>query len=347
MTSSAMRTALSIVLAASLLFSAADLRAGAAPSDPDSLVQELQTTAWEKAEALEEAGEWDELTEVYRAYSQELFELYRAYPEEEAGYEALEHAARMWGQAGATDLFEEALPHIDRGAEAWPRMVGSIILTYQFDGRRADAMPVLETLSDELTDPKAQSEMLLALGDYHTREENTERARSFFEDVLAVDADMRYSARAHAALYELDPLQVGDVAPEFTAQTTDGETLRLADLEGEVVLLEFWATWCAPCLPKIPLLKELHASYENEDFRLIGVSLDQEKETLAEFIDEEEMAWTQIWEDRELGTGLTHKYQIRGIPDSYLIDRDGRIAGITLRGDALQNAISDLVERQR
>ena len=106
------------------------------------------------------------------------------------------------------------------------------------------------------------------------------------------------------------------------------------------MLLDFWATWCIPCLAETPYLKEIYDKYKDQKFGIIGISLDQTQAVLASYIEEQNITWTQF-----LDSGVVAKmYNVTGIPATFLIDGEGIVRKVELRGRALEEAVAELVQ---
>jgi cytochrome c biogenesis protein CcmG, thiol:disulfide interchange protein DsbE len=125
-------------------------------------------------------------------------------------------------------------------------------------------------------------------------------------------------------------------APEYSTRTLDGDPVSLADLRGEVVLLNVWATWCAPCRQEIPELQALHEAHADEGLRVVGVSVDNRsvEPQIREFIDQVGMTYDVWWDPDQTAVST---FDAMGVPLTVLIDREGRITwrhlGAFERGD--------------
>ena len=134
---------------------------------------------------------------------------------------------------------------------------------------------------------------------------------------------------------------IGKPALDFHVTDVNGEALSLEQYRGQVVLLDFWATWCPPCIAEIPNVKKTYEKYKDQKFQIVGISLDRSKEPLEAYIEKESLAWIHYWdESRELKT----LYGVWGIPSTFLIDGDGVIRKTNLRGHALEHAVAELVK---
>jgi peroxiredoxin len=117
-------------------------------------------------------------------------------------------------------------------------------------------------------------------------------------------------------------LQVGEAAPSFTLSALRGKRVKLADFQGQVVLLDFWATWCAPCRASLPELRQLAAELAGEPFALVSITSERDPTKLFDFISAHQMTWPQAWDE---GGTVSRSYRVGGIPLYVLIGADGRI----------------------
>jgi len=137
--------------------------------------------------------------------------------------------------------------------------------------------------------------------------------------------------------------EAGSVPPDFSAKDTAGKAVKLSDLRGKVVLLDFWATWCPPCRVEVPNLITIFRQFRDKNFVLISVSLDQDLEAARAFVREKEMDWVHII-DVDAGRQIAEKYQVAYIPSTFVIGRSGKIAASQLRGAELKDKIADLLK---
>lgn len=132
-------------------------------------------------------------------------------------------------------------------------------------------------------------------------------------------------------------------APDFEARTADGKAVRLSDLRGRVVLIDFWASWCGPCLRDFPELKRIAEAHVGDDFALLGVSLDRDRKAFESTVERRGLSWPHHFDGRQWSNAVAQAYSVRSIPRTVLVDREGRIARTGLRGRALERAIEELV----
>lgn len=120
----------------------------------------------------------------------------------------------------------------------------------------------------------------------------------------------------------------------------EGETWTDERLRGRVVLLDFWASWCAPCLAAIPDLQQLQRLTGDGRFVLLGVALDTgPRRDLVRFVRTREMGWPQLWDGRGFSGKLARRFEVEALPRTVLLDREGRIVAVDLRGPALEAAV--------
>jgi peroxiredoxin len=162
-------------------------------------------------------------------------------------------------------------------------------------------------------------------------------------------AEMTDDPAAHAEIQmHLSMLQIrpGETLPAFSLKTVDGRTVTTKDFAGQHLLLDFWATWCAPCIEELPNLKRVYETYHPQGLEVLGISLDSDREYFGRFIEEQSMDWVHAYNaDQPEDQNLPARYGVMGIPRMILVGPDGRVVHANLRGDALEAVIRDSIAK--
>ena len=114
----------------------------------------------------------------------------------------------------------------------------------------------------------------------------------------------------------------GQVAPDFALKSTTGENLRLSEYRGDVVMINFWATWCGPCRQEMPLLDELYARYHRVGFNLLGVNIDDDTTRALRMVEELDLHFPVVFDTRK---EVSRLYNVEAMPATILVDREGKI----------------------
>jgi thiol-disulfide isomerase/thioredoxin len=154
-------------------------------------------------------------------------------------------------------------------------------------------------------------------------------------------AGMKAAAKLLAA--NLGP---GSDPVPFTAKDLDGKDVSPADYKGKVLLIDFWATWCGPCMAELPHVLETYGELHDQGFEILGISLDRDtdKEKLVNTIKDRGMSWRHVYDGKFWQAEIAQLHDIQSIPATILIGKDGKIAGMNLRGDALKTAVKAALE---
>jgi len=143
-------------------------------------------------------------------------------------------------------------------------------------------------------------------------------------------------------------LRVGDAAPDISVKTLDGAPLKLSALRGKLVLLDFWATWCVPCVAETPNLKETYDAFGKDGrFLIISLSLDSDQTVPAKFARNHGIFWTQGFLADAFNSVTMHNYRFDSIPQILLIGPDGTILATDLRGPKIKNAVAAALANRR
>ena len=147
-----------------------------------------------------------------------------------------------------------------------------------------------------------------------------------------------------AAIDELASVSIGGTAPDITLMTPDSTELSLSSLRGHYVLLDFWASWCGPCLREVPNVKAIYDKYHDKGFEIYGVSLDETPGPWKAAIKKNEMNWHHVSSLKGWDCPTAKRYNVTGIPRMYIINPEGKIIAMDLRGEELANFVASLYE---
>jgi peroxiredoxin len=148
------------------------------------------------------------------------------------------------------------------------------------------------------------------------------------------------SSEAEAKAKVVANLAIGAKAPPLAAKTLEGKPLSLEDYRGKYVLLDFWATWCGPCVAEMPKMQDVQAAFGPDDrFVIIGLSLDREVKAAQSFVKDRGLAWVQAFVGDEAGEKVLADYGVSSIPVTFLIGPDGRVIARGMRGDVIKDAV--------
>lgn len=147
-------------------------------------------------------------------------------------------------------------------------------------------------------------------------------------------------AQQAAAIKIQKQLVPGSVFPDFDEKDLEGKPLSIAKFKGKVVLIDFWATWCGPCIAELPNVLKTYEKHHPKGLEIIGISLDKDKDKLTKFIADKKMTWPQYFDGLGWQCKLAAKYGVNSIPATYLLDKSGKIIDKDLRGDQLEAAVA-------
>ncbi len=169
----------------------------------------------------------------------------------------------------------------------------------------------------------------------------------YFIDSIATElqAEMPDNFHVAALVSEVSSkksLAIGKVAPEISLQNPEGEIVKLSSLRGNYVLIDFWAAWCRPCRAENPNVVRLYNEYSDNNFEILGVSLDRTRDKWLQAIEQDGLPWLHVSDLKYWRSEAAVDYQVGAIPATFLIDPDGVIIAKNLRGASLAAKLKEL-----
>ena len=143
-------------------------------------------------------------------------------------------------------------------------------------------------------------------------------------------------------LYEMGQHVVGGIVPDFTSNTPDGKKMNLYSLRGHIVIIDFWASWCGPCLREVPNLKRIYEQYHPKGLEILGVSLDRTYDPWVKAIKDKGLVWHHVSSLKEFEDPIARQFHVNAIPRMFILDEKGKIIAQDLRGEELANKIKEL-----
>jgi thiol-disulfide isomerase/thioredoxin len=170
--------------------------------------------------------------------------------------------------------------------------------------------------------------------------------RAFVERVsrdFAEGANTGLVAQAVAELRGLLARPVVGETVELGFKAVDGREVELSAMRGKVVLVSFWATWCGWCQREVPVWVSAYQKYGGQEFEIVSVSLDRDREALLNFLKARKIDWPQHFDGKGWENELAVRYGIKSIPATFLVGRDGKVVATDLRGEQLERKLAELV----
>ncbi|WP_439882908.1 redoxin domain-containing protein [Pontibacter sp. MBLB2868] len=156
----------------------------------------------------------------------------------------------------------------------------------------------------------------------------------------------KYTAMLNERLKPYRSTAIGQVAPDITLATPGGENKSLSSLRGKYVLIDFWASWCGPCRKENPNVVKMYNKYKNKGtgFEIYGVSLDQSREKWLAAIEKDQLTWPHVSDLKGWESSAAQAYNITAIPQTILLDPQGKIIAKGLRGEDLEAKLATLLD---
>lgn len=173
------------------------------------------------------------------------------------------------------------------------------------------------------------------------------------DELKALRGQLDSALNAHPYTKELDEViankefKVGVQAPAFAIRGMDGQEIELKEFQGKYVLLDFWASWCGPCRREMPNVVKLYKACKGKNFEIIGISLDQKESDWKKAVKDLGMTWPQACDFQVWQGPVARKYNLSAVPYTVLIDPEGKVVAIDLRGQQLIDTVKSLLKKKK
>lgn len=177
-----------------------------------------------------------------------------------------------------------------------------------------------------------------------TGDEEVDRLDKLVQDFKAVHPTLKMTKVMEDKVNRFKKIAMGVTTPAIVLPDTSGNTLDLATIKGKYTLIDFWASWCTPCLLQIPDLKEAYAEFQPKGFEILGVSVDSKGDRWKKSIVKYDMTWPQVSDLKGWGSTSAADYNVTFIPFNVLIDGEGKIIAKNLHSKALKAKLAALLK---
>ncbi len=323
--------------------------AGDSPAEMLAKIKEIQTPKFDQTKRSDNAYTQQYFADVNKANDERnrlILDFYKAYPDNEDAEKLLIQRWATMGGAGAApskEKIQSIVADIDSIIGAAPPQV-------KMDGTFWKARYGLEAAGEDL---KAVNRAIDGFAKAYPKDPRGAQLLSMEARLPAVDKDRKAKRAVYARMladYKDSPSakyapgiirQIDSVGKTFDLTFTDaisGKKVSVADLKGKVVLLDFWATWCGPCVARMPEMKKLYADLHDKGFEVLGISLDQPEAkggltALKDYVAKNEVAWPQYYQGNFWQSDFSTSWGINSIPCVFLIDKTGKLAEVTYPAD--------------
>jgi peroxiredoxin len=218
-------------------------------------------------------------------------------------------------------------------------------LTRRTDAQQAQLTKQLQAVYEAYiqTHP-ASAFSLYALADYQEYQPDATACATLFQALAPSVRTSPYGQEVHQQLERLQRTAIGALAPDFSLPDPSGQPVKLSNLRGQYVLVDFWASWCRPCRAENPNVAKAYATYQKQNFTVVSISLDSQSARAAwlKAILDDGLTWPQVSDLRGFNTEVAQRYSISSIPQNFLLDPQGRIVAKNLRGEALSEKLAQV-----
>jgi len=184
------------------------------------------------------------------------------------------------------------------------------------------------TLQKEFPKRAEVTGLLLSVAQGWLENSDTEKSRALARELAEGATDEDVKTGAQDLLKKIE--RVGKPL-DLKFKAVDGRAVDLQKMKGQVVLVDFWATWCGPCMAELPKVKAAYEELHSKGFEILGISFDREQASLEKVLAREKMTWPQFYDDSEEGKKLGDEFGISSIPTMWLVDKKGALRDLNAR----------------
>lgn len=172
---------------------------------------------------------------------------------------------------------------------------------------------------------------------------SSEDLQSLYNNLNEIGKKTHFGKLVAQRVNRLTAMDLGKIAPDFTLLDKNGKKHSLSSLKGKYVLVDFWASWCGPCVREIPNLKTAYKKYQSKGFEIMSVSIDRKKEQWLKALEKHNMPWTNVIDHDDNSKKITQTlYYVPTIPRTILLDKTGKVIGKDFRGNTLELKLEEI-----
>jgi len=193
---------------------------------------------------------------------------------------------------------------------------------------------------------KANSSNIVAAYLVYRNTTSLSNSKDIEQQLNLLDSEMtnKFALSIKNRLEKVKTTEVGAILPMIELPDPDGKLISLESLRGQYVFVDFWASWCAPCIREIPNLKIAYDKYHEKGFEIISISLDSEREEWIDALTKYELNWLHVSDLQAFNSPIAQQLAVAYVPHTFLLDPDGVIIAVDLRGEELENRLAEIMQ---